>query len=151
MKCENHGLTFNVPTITATCTEEDLQLQQLKLFCGSIGQAYVDGSLKDSRCSQINLNSAEIIVSGCLMKADSAFCVPQTDGLASDFRKYNSILNSNCDHEIDNAPGCRSTCRNKLIEAKDALGCCINYDDMTISDTAAPCSTSLQSLGILWN
>ena len=51
MECENHGLTFNVPTITSTCTEDDLLLQQLKLFCGSIGQAFVNGTLKDSRCS----------------------------------------------------------------------------------------------------
>ena len=39
-------------------------------------------------------------------------------------------MNSNCDQEIENATVCRPTCRDKLTETKNALGCCVNiYND----------------------
>jgi hypothetical protein len=52
------------------------------------------------------------------------------------YSDYVSALNSKCDSEISNGPhsSCRPTCRNELVEIKDALGCCVNYHNRSTSD-----------------
>ena len=138
MDCQSHGLTFNVPASAQNCTSEELTSLQYAILCQpNIAQPYINGLLKDTRCSQINLNYSKDIINACSMNPRGEFCFIQTEiyrnGSTSD---YVSTLNSNCDSEISNLPqsGCRLTCRNELVEIKDALGCCVNYYNRSYLD-----------------
>ena len=125
MDCED-GLTLNTPVTLRNCTNNfnifvDFQLHS---YCSNTGQTYVNSLLEDSRCSQINFNTAKSIVDTCSIKADGEFCSIPEDEFNS---KYVSLLESNCDLEISNANVvCRSICRDTLVETKATLDCCIN-------------------------
>ena len=65
-------MTLNTPVTTQNCTNNfnifvDFQLDS---YCSNTGQMYVNVLLEDSRCSQINFNTAKSIVDTCSIKAD---------------------------------------------------------------------------------
>ena len=93
-----------------------------QLCQSNFGQQYINSllTIKESGCSQLYQEVAEDTVNGCTMNSDGEFCGDVIN------RNYVSVLNSNCDQEIENATACRSACRDKLIEIKNALGCCVN-------------------------
>ena len=96
--------------------------------------------LKDTRCSQINLNFTKDLINICSMNSRGEFCFLQIHVYqGSSISDYVSILNSSCDYEIGNATNkedldCRRTCRNKLVEVKNALDCCVNYYNRSYLD-----------------
>ena len=113
--CED-GLRLTAPATERNCTANIAQ----DLICSNnIGQAYINGLLEDSRCSQLNLNTAKEVVLLCLVNADGALC----SVVESDI----SLISSNCNVEINNASAiCTPMCRDTLEMMRSAEGCCIN-------------------------
>ena len=132
--CQNHALTFDVPASTQNCTNDEFTNLRLTATCEpNVAQMYINSLLKDNRCSQINLNLAKNF---CSMNTRGEFCYQLIEH-GGPFSV--STLNSSCDYEIGNATDeqdfeCRSTCRNKLVEVKNAQGCCVNYYNRSISN-----------------
>ena len=144
MHCKHHGLTFYQPsTIVQNCTSlGDSSPIAFMLLCQSkYWQVYIDDLLtvKESRCSQIFLKEAENTVIDCTITPDGEFCGELVQH--GNYRNFISVLDSNCDQEIENATACRSTCRDELVEIKDALGCCVNFYNRSL--TSMPVSESL--------
>ena len=122
---------FHVPANTKNCTSEEVILTA---FCEpNVGQPYINRHLKDTRCSQTNLNDLKQLINSCSINPRGEFCVPQM------LMYGNNVSHSICDYEIRNVTinqdlHCRPTCRNKLVEMKNALGCCVNYGNWSTSD-----------------
>ena len=138
MDCENHGLTFNVPASAQNCSLEEFTSRKYAILCQpNVAQPYINGLLNDTRCSQINLNFSRDLINSCSMNTRGEFCYIQIELYKNGSTShYVSTLNSNCDSEISNMPqsGCRPTCRNELVEIKDALGCCVNHYNKSYLD-----------------
>ena len=131
VECQNHGLMFHVPANTKNCTSQEVYLIA---FCEpNVGQSYINRLLKDTRCSQINLNDLKPLINTCSINPRGEFCILQI------LTYENNVSHSICDYEIRNITvnqdlHCRPTCRNKLVEMKNALGCCVNYGNWSTSD-----------------
>ena len=146
--CENHGITFNVPASAHNCTIEEFANLQFAILCApNVAQPYINSLLKDNRCFQIQLNSAKDLINSCSMNPRGEFCLQQIQvyegGSTSGYSDYVSTLNSYCDSEIGSATDeedfeCRSTCRNKLVEVNNALGCCVNYYNISTDSYIPP-------------
>ena len=114
--CEDR-LRLNPPATERNCDSE--HIAQNLICSNNTGQAYINGLLEDSRCSQINLNVAKEVVLLCSVKADGTLC--SEDGFDI------SLLNSNCNVEINNASAvCTPMCRDTLEMMRSTAGCCIN-------------------------
>lgn len=128
MECQNHGLNFNVPVTAQKCMNESIQaVNFITMICESdVAQPYINGLLADTRCSQINLNYAKSIINFCSMNPSGEFCFPLVISYEAENNQY---IHSICYSEISNVSysDCRPACRNKLMEGKYALGCCVNH------------------------
>ena len=143
--CENHGITFNVPASAHNCTMEELDnLHSVILCTPNVAQPYINSLLNDNRCSQIYLNFTKDLINFCSMNPRGEFCFQQIQVYeGASISNYASTLNSNCDSEIGSATDeedfeCRSMCKNKLVEIKNALGCCVNYNNRSTSYQSTP-------------
>ena len=115
--CEDHGeLRLTAPATERNCTANIAQ----DLICSNnIGQAYINSLLEDSRCSQINLNTAKEVAILCSVNADGELCTV----VESDI----SLISSICNVEINNASAiCTPMCRDTLEMMRSDEGCCIN-------------------------
>ena len=141
--CQNHGLIFNVPANAQNCTGEEFGHLHLAIQCEpTVVQPYTNDLLKDNRCSQIYLNSTKHLINLCSMNSRGDFCNLQIGEFTRNYSNgtlyhdyYVSALNSNCDFNTTDEQDfeCSSTCRNELVEVKNALGCCINYYNTSIN------------------
>jgi hypothetical protein len=122
--CEDE-LRLKAPATEPKCSVRIAQ----DLLCSNIGQAYINGLLEDSRCSQINLNMAKEFVRLCSVRADGALCSQD------DFDIFPI-----CNMEINNTSAvCTPMCRDTLEEVRSTEGCCINiFNHSDSAETETP-------------
>lgn len=130
------------PRLNAPATEQNCSVNVDLVCSNNIGQAYINRLLEDSRCSQINLNTAQEFALLCSVNADGALCLEDEFDI--------SLLNSICHVEINNASAvCTPVCRDALEQEKSAEGCCISTFNQSNTETPPALDYSLwKSCGV---
>lgn len=79
--CKNHGLTFDAPNTT----NHNREFFFFIALCptNGPGQIYVNMTLKEKRCSEINFDAAKFIVTLCSLDSSGVFCGQLAEPLAS--------------------------------------------------------------------
>ena len=151
--CKHHGLTFNK---RETCRKNPYELmsQYYSSLCANNGpgQALISSLRENRRCSTINLNShfVKSITRKCLVNSKGEDCLPQLNKYAIALYERNNLSYTNfgilalpielisshfCHIETNkDTDVCTLGCKNKLEEARNTLGCCLNYYNDSTSD-----------------